>query len=253
MNQTMQVSLGLSACLNALFISFGVWFMIKRGGLPYLAMKIPLLQKLGIQSMQGASNFPYYDHRKSQLEFLPIQASDIVFLGDSLTDEGEWAELLNNPAIKNRGISSETTIGILDRLDAILNPQPQKIFLLIGVNDLNHFSGRSPAEVAETYKEILTRMRARSPQTSVLIQSCLPINQSLFTGYVTNIAIQALNEKLQPLAAAFSYPYIDLYAHFIDAADQLDAKYTSDGVHLNGIAYQHWQTLIQPYVQQENL
>lgn len=247
MNQTIQTLLGLSVCLNALFISLSVWLILKRGGLPYLAMRMPLIKKLGIQRVQGSSfNFPYYDHRQSQLALLPIHPSDIVFLGDSITDEGEWVELLANPAIKNRGISSDTTIGVLARLDAIISPQPQTIFLMIGVNDLSNL-GRSPTEVSQSYKEILTQIRERSPQTNVLIQSVLPVNRSMFFGSATNSDIQALNDQLQRLANEFSYPYIDLHSHFLDAHQQLDARYTIDGIHLNGIAYQQWANLIEPY------
>ena len=248
MNQTIQALFGLSVCLNTLFIAVGAWIILKRGGLSYLAMRVPLLKKLGLQNTQAVSfNFPYYDHRKSQLALLPIHASDIVFLGDSITDEGEWAELFNNSAIKNRGISSDTTIGVLERLHGIIASQPQKIFLMIGVNDLSNL-GRSPDEVIQTHTEILTQIRERSPQTNVFIQSVLPIHSDLFLGSVTNSSIRELNEKLQQLATKFSYPYIDLHFHFLDAEQQLDRQYTSDGIHLNGIAYQHWQTLIKPHV-----
>lgn len=244
MNLTIQALLELSVCLNALFISLGIWIIFRRGGLTYVAMRVPLLKKLGIPSIHVTSfNFPYYDHRKSQLVLLPIHASDIVFLGDSITDEGEWVELFANPAIKNRGISSDTTIGVLDRLPDIIAPQPQKIFLMIGVNDLSNL-GRSPDEVSQTYREILIQICARSPQTTVFIQSVLPINRLLFLGSATNSDIRALNEQLQQLAAEFSYPYIDLHSHFLDTHQQLDSKYTSDGIHLNGIAYQQWQTLM---------
>ncbi|MBW4470681.1 MAG: hypothetical protein KME45_09780 [Stenomitos rutilans HA7619-LM2] len=248
MKLILQASLWLSVCLNALFISFGIWIILKRGGLSYLAMRVPLLKKLGVPIVQiAAFNFPYYDHRQSQLERLPIQSSDIVFLGDSITDEGEWAELLKNPAIKNRGISSDTTIGVLDRLPDIINSQPQKIFLMIGVNDLSNL-GRSPVEVSQSYKEILTQIRARSPQTNVFIQSVLPIHPGLFIGSTTNSNIRALNEQLQSLADEFSYTYIDLHSHFLDAHHQLDTTYTIDGIHLNGIAYQRWAKLIEPHV-----
>ena len=37
----------------------------------------------------------YYDQRRSLFEVLPIRSSDIVFLGNSITDGGEWAELFD--------------------------------------------------------------------------------------------------------------------------------------------------------------
>ncbi len=252
MNQTIQAWLGLSVCLNALFISFSVWFIFKRGGLSYLATRLQLLRKFGIKNIQGTFFIsPYYDHRKSQLSLLPIHSSDIIFLGDSITDEGEWAELFGHPIIKNRGISSDTTIGVLDRLSDIITPQPQKIFLMIGVNDLSNL-GRSLTEITQTYREILTRIRDLSPQTHVFIQSVLPINSSLFFGQATNSSISELNSQLQILASEFSYPYIDLLSHFTDAHGQLDAQYTTDGIHLNGAAYQRWAKLIAAHVLSEN-
>lgn len=248
MNQSIQTFLGLSVLLNALFLFPSVWIITKRGGLSYLAMRMPLLRKLGIKHTQGSPfNFPYYCHRKSQLSLLPIYASDVVFLGDSITDEGEWTEILNHPAIKNRGISSDTTIGVLDRLSEIITTQPRKIFLMIGVNDLSNL-GRSPVEVSQTYKEILAQIRARSPQTMVFIQSVLPVNRGMFLGSASNNDIRVLNEQLQYLANEFSCHYIDLHSHFLDAHYQLDVKYTSDGIHLNGTAYQRWAKLIEPYV-----
>ncbi|XHX77786.1 MAG: GDSL-type esterase/lipase family protein [Stenomitos frigidus ULC029] len=252
MNQTIQAFLGLSVCLNALFIAFSVWFILKRGGLSYLATRLQLVRKFGMENMQGTFFIsPYYDHRKSQLFLLPIHSSDIVFLGDSITDEGEWAELLSHPMIKNRGISSDTTIGVLDRLSDIITPQPQKLFLMIGVNDLSNL-GRSPTEITQTYREILTRIHDLSPQTHVFIQSVLPINASLFFGQATNSSIGELNSHLRTLASEFSYPYIDLLTHFTDAHGQLDAQYTTDGIHLNGIAYQRWAKLIASHVLSEN-
>ena len=40
-------------------------------------------------------------------------------LGDSITDEAQWDELLNSTTIQNRGISGDTTSGVLDRLNSM--------------------------------------------------------------------------------------------------------------------------------------
>ena len=54
---------------------------------------------------QSSYNF----QRRSLFEVLPIHSNDIVFLGNSITDGCEWAELFDNPRIKNRGISADRT------------------------------------------------------------------------------------------------------------------------------------------------
>jgi len=66
-----------------------------------------------------------------------IDKSDIVFLGNSITHYGEWAEIFDNDNIKNRGISGDSAEGVYERLDPIVKGKPKKIFLLIGVNNLS--------------------------------------------------------------------------------------------------------------------
>lgn len=62
-----------------------------------------------------------------------MTSKDIIFLGNSITNGGEWSELLNNKHVKNRGISGDICMGVYDRLDAVLKGKPAKIFLLIGI------------------------------------------------------------------------------------------------------------------------
>ena len=59
----------------------------------------------------------YNFQRRSLFEKLPVTSKDIVFLGNSITDGGEWNELLANPRVKNRGISGDRSSWMLDRLD----------------------------------------------------------------------------------------------------------------------------------------
>lgn len=65
-------------------------------------------------------NDPYYKHKKSQFEELTQNDKyKTMMLGDSITDEGRWDELLNINTVQNRGISGDTTSGVLERLDSI--------------------------------------------------------------------------------------------------------------------------------------
>ena len=72
----------------------------------------------------------FYYQRSTLFEKLPIDSDDIVFLGNSITNGCEWHELFNNPNIKNRGISSDVSMGVYDRLDPIIKGKPAKIFLM---------------------------------------------------------------------------------------------------------------------------
>jgi lysophospholipase L1-like esterase len=41
------------------------------------------------------------------------------------------------------------------------------------------------------------------------------------------------------------YTFVDLFAEFIDAEGQMDAKYAVDGLHLNPAGYAHWVELLK--------
>ena len=75
-----------------------------------------------------------YERWTSQFEHLEIQAGDVVFLGDSITEGGAWDELFPGVPVRNRGIGGDTTSGVLDRLDQITRGRPAKVFLKIGTN-----------------------------------------------------------------------------------------------------------------------
>jgi lysophospholipase L1-like esterase len=189
---------------------------------------------------------PYYFHRKNQLDLLPIQASDIVFLGDSLTNEGEWADWFPGVTIKNRGISGDTTYGVLTRLEPILAGKPRKIFLMIGVNDIT--KDVPVQRILYNYTEIINQVRTRTPDTEMFVISVLPVDTQ-FHGDRAQRDVMRLNDHLQRLAQRFSCQYIDLCSEFLNDRGELDAQYSLDGLHLNGHAYRLWQQMIQEYVQ----
>lgn len=101
---------------------------------------------------QEQKHSTFYYQRATLFETLPTSKSDIIFLGNSITNGGEWAELLGNPHAKNRGISGDTTQGVLDRLSTITKGKPSKIFLLIGTNDLSR--GRALTRLRRTWRRL---------------------------------------------------------------------------------------------------
>ncbi|MEL6165669.1 MAG: G-D-S-L family lipolytic protein, partial [Cyanobacteria bacterium J06628_3] len=63
-----------------------------------------------------------------------------------------------------------------------------------------------------------------------------------------NQKVIKFNLKLQELAKEFDYKYIDIFSNLADLDNQLDANYTTDGVHLNGKAYLIWKEAVEKYV-----
>lgn len=232
-----------SIALNLIFVLLFTLIVYQKGGTTYLKKKVFNLFN-GQPDIYNIHNPPTYIHKSSQYEILPQSHVDIIFLGDSITDEGEWVELLNNPNIKNRGISGDTTDRILRRLDSVIAVKPKQIFLMVGINDLSMIH-KSVEATTKSYEKILNKFQKATPDTEVFIQSVLPVNNRVSLYWVDNQKVIELNLQLQKLAQKYNYQYIDIFSHLLDSEQQLDSKYTSDGLHLNGQAYLVWKQIIQ--------
>ena len=142
-------------------------------------------------------------------------------------------------------------MGVLQRLEDIVSSQPAKIFIAIGINNFIHYQ-QSPNEISADYKKILTKIRDRSSQTEIIIQSVLPINRTKSGLNISDRDIWQLNSALQELATEYSLTYIDVFSHLADAQQQLNECYTLDGVHLNGQAYSIWKQIIEQYINEKS-
>lgn len=235
----------ISIILNSLFLLFTFLFVSRKGGISYIKSIISIVRNKYSQDGWGIN--AYYKDKKSQFEILPKSSDSILFLGDSLTDQGEWVELLGNANIKNRGISGDTIGRILNRLDTIIQTKPKQIFLMVGINDLVN-EKKSIEAVLEGYKIILSELQTQSPNTQVFVQSVLPVNNDFVLFWLNNNNIIQVNLQLQSLAKQMNLQYIDLFSHLADAENRLDAKYTTDGLHLNGKGYLIWKEIVEKYV-----
>ena len=95
-----------------------------------------------------------------------------MFLGDSITEGGAWAEFFESRVTRNRGISGDTTSGVLARLHQINRFKPSSIFLMIGTNDISF--GVAEDEIVENILTIVDLIGTSSPDTKLFIQSILP-------------------------------------------------------------------------------
>ena len=166
----------------------------------------------------------------------------IIFLGDSLTDFLNLDELLPGVNVINRGITADTTYGVLQRLGEVIRHKPAKIFLLIGTNDIA--LGVSPEKIASNIHAIITRIKEDSPGTKIYLQTLLPTNSSFNTNR-PNDKINAVNEILKTLALETGCEIVDLNA-LLSENGELPGRYTFDGLHINGEASQKWIDFIKP-------
>lgn len=243
MSRRLRGLLILSLIANVAFAALVSAFVWRKGGLPYV------LTKLGLQESQAPIDEGNWHNLSSTFAVLPRRPGSIVFLGDSLTRGVEWAELLDEPLARNRGISGDRADWLLRRIEEAVGDRPAMLFLMIGVNDL--LTGREVSEILNDYEAILIEVRRSSPETRVFAQSVLPVNNPLlyrnFTHTVDSAEVRALNQGIRALAEARGVTYIDLYPIF-SRDDELPLEYTHDGIHLNGAAYMAWKAALAPYL-----
>ena len=99
-----------------------------------------------------------------------IDSGSIVMLGDSITEQADWDELLPDLPIVNRGHSGYTTEQLVPVADAIGDARPRGVFVLTGTNDIR--DGRSPDWTAEHLNRLLDSLARRSPGPSSSSRRC---------------------------------------------------------------------------------
>lgn len=183
----------------------------------------------------------YYLKQRAALKNLPVRKNQIVFLGNSITEQGQWQKLLPQKQVLNMGISGDVSFGILSRLDEVLAFKPSKIFLMMGINDLKR---GIPAElITANYIKFIRRIKSASPGTKVFIQSVLPLNISILPASyykLSNEKVNALNEQLKALCKQYKLTYVNLHEVFADGNDELKKELSIDGLHLKPAAYVLW-------------
>ena len=191
----------------------------------------------------------YYARRATLFDLLPVYSSDIIMLGNSLTDGAEWNELFDNCHVKNRGIVGDIIPGFFERLEPILKGQPRKIFIMGGVNDISH--GVSADSIVSAMTQVVTSIQARCPKTEIYVQSMLPFNNDVRLWKLLRGREQVVvdgNKGLESMCQRLGVTFINLYPLFVGENGKMKPEYTNDGLHLMGGAYLIWRDALLPYI-----
>lgn len=189
------------------------------------------------------------DHYKAKLEGFQKQKAStgkIMFLGNSITEMGDFKKLLKDTTVINRGIGGDITFGVLNRLSEATRYKPSKIFILIGINDLS--KGIPEETILDNMFAIIARIHAESPKTAIYVQSILPVNPTVEKfpkGYNVNESIERINIQLRNIQKRLKYTFIDLHKVFASPDQLMDVKYTVDGLHLNAAGYALWMKVLK--------
>lgn len=190
----------------------------------------------------------HYAKRVTLFKSEPLIKGRVIFLGNSITEFGDWKKLLNDTTVINRGIAADNTFGVLERLNDIILRQPRKLFLKVGINDIQQ--GIPVDIIAKNIFLIVERVKAKSPQTEIYVHSVLPTNDNVKNEYPQafnkSVQINSVNDLLKQQAKKNHFTYVDLNKELSDKDGKLNVKYADpDGLHLNEVGYQVWVNLLR--------
>lgn len=186
-----------------------------------------------------------WTQRRSQWAVRTAQDQQaLVFLGDSITQG--WGDDFGGrfPGVKiaNRGISGDTTRGVLFRLqDDVLALHPAGVVLLIGINDLGNHA--EPETIVGNLKLILAALKQADPHLPVILCQVFPST----TRVCPADRIKKLNELYA--AAVRGDPQITLletWPLFANAQGEAKPEEFPDLLHPNAAGYAKWTAALRP-------
>lgn len=200
-------------------------------------MKIDPVKRGDYRSIQGWTN---------TLEKLHLDM-DVVFFGNSITRGSCFEKYFPNVKICNLGYPGDNTDGMLLRTNQIKAVNPEKVFVMAGINGLHI---QAEKVFTEKYATMVDSIKQAVPTAKIYLQSILPVNPSMKAGKGFNKEkIARCNELVRKIAEEKGCVYIDLYKLY--AVDGIMPKeLTRDGVHLYPEAYDRWAEEIRKYVEE---
>jgi lysophospholipase L1-like esterase len=172
----------------------------------------------------------------------------LVFLGDSITQG--WGDDLHgvfgNTRIANRGISGDTTRGMLLRLKTdVLSLNPSGVVLLMGTNDLEEKA--EPKTIADNAALIIEQIKAHNAKIPIVLCLVFPASESMKR---PSDKIQEINRLYQAKVKGDPQVIVvDTWSLFADAKGDAKIDEFPDLLHPNEMGYKKWEAAIRPVLE----
>ena len=169
----------------------------------------------------------------------------VVFLGDSITQG--WGEDFRGDLapmkVANRGISGDTTRGMLIRLEEdVLSLNPAAVVMLMGTNDLEEKA--EPETIAKNIRLILDRLKSHRSDLPIVICQVFPSSSSKSR---PADKIQKLNALVaKSVKGDPQITIVDTWTLFANEEGDAKKEEFPDLLHPNAAGYAKWKAGIWP-------
>lgn len=169
----------------------------------------------------------------------------VVFLGDSITQGwgDDFKGAFGGLKVANRGISGDTTRGMLVRLEEdVLALQPKAVVMLMGTNDLEE--GDAPEVIAGNVELILEALKAHDPAMPIVLCKVMPSSASKKRPAE---AIQKINALYAAVVKGDAQvTVLDTWKQFANAEGDAEKAEFPDLLHPNDAGYAMWGAALRP-------
>lgn len=178
---------------------------------------------------------------------------DLLFLGDSITQGWNhnevWKRHYGPRKAANFGIGGDRTQHVLWRLDhgEVDGISPKVVVLMIGTNNIGT---NTPDEIAEGVHAIVDRLRAKLPETKILLLGVFPRGahrdrKDIQTDQLDPRPSQ-VNAIIQKLDDGKMVKYLDITPAFLNEEGLIPRSLMPDFLHLSLSGYRKWADAIEP-------
>lgn len=194
----------------------------------------------------------WLERRQRWAESAQQDQGALVLLGDSITQGwgDDLSERFPGAKVVNRGISGDTTRGVLVRLAGdVLALKPAGVVLLIGTNDLEEQA--EPVTIAANMKLILAELRQHNAELPVVLCAVFPSSASMRR---PSDKIQELNKLYAQLVLDDPHvTLVDTWTLFANSQGDANPAEFPDLLHLNEAGYAKWATALRPVLETRGL
>lgn len=181
---------------------------------------------------------------------------NVLMLGDSITEIYDLNEFYGeDKLIVNSGISGNRAEEILNNLKSrVYAYNPSKIFLLIGINDIL-WDGADEKYVYDKTIEIIDHIHKKLPNTKIYVESIYPVNSEM-NNHFNEVDIDRVlstiinvNTMLKEYSDKKDFvEFICIYDELLDENQELDMRYSDDGLHPNEEGYKLITSILKKYM-----
>ena len=199
-----------------------------------LTFAAPLIRKMGRRRLI---------ERKAQFALAPPAQGQIVFLGDSIIEQGLWDSWFPGLPTLNRGIGGELIADVQARLGSALQ-SPRAVVLMVGTNDVETAGKGGSVDISLLPWPVCAAHHGGRTPGSACDQQRLAENSALSGPHHCSQQAHPAHHAEEVQAA-----YVDLWPHMAGPDGAIRPELTTDGLHLTGEGYRVWAEVLRRHLE----